>query len=46
MQTSLAKQTVHDLLDTLPPSLLTEVASFIVFVKMRDEKKCLRIWKL
>ena len=39
MQTSLAKQTVHNLVDTLPTSLLSEVANFIVFIKMRDEGK-------
>ena len=39
MQTSSAKQEVHNLVDTLPTSLLSEVASFIVFIKMRDENK-------
>ena len=37
MQTSLAKQSVHNLVETLPNSLLPEVANFILFIKMRDE---------
>jgi len=39
MQTLSTKQAVHNLVDTLPTSLLSEVASFIVFIKMRDENK-------
>ncbi|MCL2852867.1 MAG: DUF2281 domain-containing protein [Defluviitaleaceae bacterium] len=34
-----AKQTIYSLIDTLPPSQLSEVASFITFIKMRDENK-------
>jgi len=44
MQTTIAKQSVHNLVETLPNSLLPEVANFILFIKMRDEKglyKCL-----
>ena len=39
MQIAVAKQSVHNLVETLPNSLLPEVASFIMFIKMRDEKK-------
>ena len=39
MQISSEKQEIHNLVDTLPTSLLSEVASFIVFIKMRDENK-------
>ena len=39
MQTSATKQTVHNLVDSLPTSLLSEVTNFIIFVKMRDEIK-------
>ena len=39
MQIPLAKQTVHNLVDTLPASLLPEVANFITFIKMRDENR-------
>ena len=38
MQVAVAKQAVHNLVETLPNSLLLEVANFILFVKMRDEK--------
>ena len=38
MQAVVAKQSVHNLVETLPNSLLPEVANFILFVKMRDEK--------
>ena len=33
------KQTIFNLIDTLPTSQLSEVASFILFIKMRDENK-------
>ena len=32
-------QTVYNLIEALPPSQLSEVASFITFIKMRDENK-------
>ena len=32
-----AKQSVHNLVEALPASLLPEVANFILFIKMRDE---------
>jgi hypothetical protein len=31
------KYLVHELVDTLPSSLLAEVANFILFIKIRDE---------
>ena len=34
-----AKQTIFSLIDTLPTSQLSEVASFIMFIKMRDENR-------
>ena len=34
-----AKQKIYNLIDTLPVSQLSEVASFIMFIKMRDENK-------
>ena len=34
-----AKQTVYNLIDTLPATQLSEVASFIMFIKMRDENR-------
>jgi len=37
MQVAVAKQSVHNLIETLPNSLLLEVANFILFIKMRDE---------
>jgi len=37
MQASLAKQSVYSLVDTLPNSLLPEVANFIAFIKIRNE---------
>jgi len=39
MQKSLAKQSVYNLVETLPNSLLPEVASFILFIKERNEGK-------
>jgi len=39
MQAAVAKQSVHNLVETLPNSLLPEVANFILFIKMRDEKR-------
>ena len=33
------KQTIYSLIDNLPTSQLSEVASFIMFIKMRDENK-------
>lgn len=38
MGVAVAKQSVHKLVEKLPNSLLPEVANFILFVKMRDEK--------
>jgi len=38
MQASLAKQSVYSLVDTLPNSLLPEVANFIEFIKTRNEQ--------
>ena len=38
MQAAVAKQSIHNLVETLPNSLLPEVANFILFIKMRDEK--------
>jgi len=37
MQAAVAKQSVHNLVDDLPTSLLPEVVNFILFIKMRDE---------
>jgi len=37
MQAAVAKQSVHNLVETLPNSLLPEVANFILFIKMRNE---------
>jgi len=37
MQLTTAKQSIHNLVETLPGSLLPEVANFILFIKMRDE---------
>ena len=37
--TKQAKQKIYSLIDTLPASQLSEVASFITFIKMRDENK-------
>ena len=37
--TKRVKQTVYNLIDTLPASQLSEVTSFIMFIKMRDENK-------
>ena len=37
MQAVTAKQSIHNLVETLPNSLLPEVTNFILFVKMRDE---------
>ena len=39
MQVAVAKQSVHNLVETLPDSLLPEVANFISFIKMRDESR-------
>jgi len=39
MQAAVAKQSVHNLVETLPASLLLEVANFILFIKMRDENR-------
>ena len=32
------KQKIHQLVDTLPDSQLNEIANFILFVKMRNDK--------
>ena len=37
MQAAVAKQSVHNLVETLPTSLLFEVANFILFIKKREE---------
>jgi len=37
MQVAVAKQSVHKLVETLPDSLLPEVANFILFIKNREE---------
>lgn len=37
MQAALAKQSVQHLVETLPNFLLPEVASFILFIKNREE---------
>ena len=37
MQAAVAKQSVHNLIETLPTSLLLEVAHFILFIKKREE---------
>jgi len=37
--TTQAKHTIYSLVDTLPTSQLSEVVSFIMFIKMRDENK-------
>ena len=34
-----SKQAIYHLIESLPTSQLSEVASFIVFIKMRDEDK-------
>ena len=34
-----AKQTIYNLIEGLPNSQLSEIASFIMFIKMRDENK-------
>ena len=39
MQAALAKQSIYNLVETLPHSVLPEVVSFILFVKMRDENE-------
>ena len=40
MQASIpAKQTIYSLIEDLPNSQLSEIASFIMFIKMRDENK-------
>jgi len=33
------KQEIYTLVESLPDSQLTEIANFILFVKMRDESK-------
>ena len=37
MKYLLDTQSVHELVDTLPSSLLAEVANFILFIKIRDK---------
>ena len=34
-----AKQQIYNLVESLPDSQLAEIASFILFIKMRDENK-------
>ncbi|MCL2009938.1 MAG: hypothetical protein FWG71_05255 [Synergistaceae bacterium] len=34
-----AKQKIYNLVETLPDFQLTEIANFILFIKMRDENK-------
>jgi len=34
---AVAKQSVHNLVETLPTSLLLEVANFILFIRKREE---------
>ena len=41
-QATQTKRTVYNLIETLPPAQLSEVASFIAFIKMRDENKLFR----
>jgi len=36
------KQTIYNLVETLPDSQLTEVTNFILFVKMREENRLYR----
>jgi len=36
MQVVVARQSVHNLVETLPTSLLPEVANFILFIKNRE----------
>jgi len=37
MQVAVAKQSIHNLVETLPTSLLLEVTNFILFIKHREE---------
>ena len=37
-----ARQKIYNLVETLPDSQLTEIANFILFIKMRDENKLYR----
>ena len=37
MQEAVAKQSVHNMVEALPTSLLLEVANFILFIMKREE---------
>jgi len=39
MQAALAKQNVHNLIESLPTALLHEVTLLIELIKLRDEQK-------